>query len=185
MSPRVLGRRGFSRAASSLSRLLGRRVRVTRTEIEGLPSRVLRAVADEAQTRAMVALRIRIHDPGAGWILIVFPAVTVYNLLHVLTGAPPGPRPLTEGERSAVQEVGNILASSFLSELGDLVGQRLLPTVPEICLDDIPHAIREVLASLDTLGPETLVMRAGFGDRARNIEGQVIVIPDTKILQSQ
>lgn len=132
----------------------------------------------------MAGLRIRIQGAGAGWILILFPMTAVYHFLHVLMGTPPAPRTLTEMERSAVQEVGNILASSFLSELGDLVDRRFFPSPPEIRLEDIPQMVREVLASVQTFGAEVLALQGSLEDRERHVEGRVVVLSEVSALEA-
>jgi chemotaxis protein CheC len=131
----------------------------------------------------MAGLRIRIHGEGGGWILILLPLPTVYRLLQVLMGTSAEPRALTETERSAVQEVGNIVASSFLSELGDLLGRRFVPSTPEIHLDNIPRLVGDVLASVHALGSEVLVVYALLEEPGRHIEGRVFVVPEVSALE--
>ena len=98
-------------------------------------------------------------------------------------GTPAEPRVLTETERSALQEVGNIVASSFLSELGDVLGRRLVPTAPEIQLDDIPRLVRDVIAGARAFGSDVLVVQGLLEDPERHIEGRVFVVPDLTTLE--
>ena len=179
---RSLSERGLSRAADSLGRLLGYPVRLAVQEVRRLPSSTLLALAGDAGAGPAAGLRIRIRGEGAGWILILLPLPTVYRLLQALTGAPAQPRELTETERSAVQEVGNIVASSFLSEWGDLLGRRFVPSVPDVHLDNIPRLVRDVLASVHALGSEALVVYALLEEPARRIEGRVFIVPEVGAL---
>lgn len=180
---RGLSERGLSRAAESLGRMLGHPVRFARQEIRSLRSSPLPALAEAVDGGSMVALRIEIHGEGSGWILILLPLPTVFRLLQALMGVPAEPRDLTGTERSAIQEVGNIVASSFLSELGDRLGRRFLPSAPEIHLDNIPRLVRGVLASVRYLGSEVLVVHALLEDRERHIQGRVFVVPAVSALE--
>jgi len=180
---RTLSERGLSRAAESLGRMLGHPVRLALQEVRRLPSSALLALAGDAAAGSMAGLQIRIHGEGGGWILILLPLPTVFRLLQALMGAPAEPRELTATERSAVQEVGNIVASSFLNELGDLLGRRFVPSVPEIHLDNIPRLVRDVLASVHALGLEVLVVYALLEEPARGIEGRVFVVPEVSALE--
>lgn len=180
---RGLSERGLSRAAESLGRMLGHPVRFAGQEIRSLRSSALPALADAVDGGSMAALRIEIHGEGSGWILILLPLPTVYRFLQALMGIPAEPRDLAETERSAIQEVGNIVASSFLSELGDLLGRRFLPSVPEIHLDNVPGLVRGVLASVRDLGLEVLVVHALLEDRERHIQGRVFVVPAVSALE--
>jgi chemotaxis protein CheC len=108
---------------------------------------------------------------------------TIYRLLQLLMGTPANPRDLTEIERSAVREVGNLLASSFLSELGDLVGRRLMPSPPELHFEQVPRVVREVLASLHALAAEVVVIQARLEDAGGDIQGRFFVVPEVGVLE--
>ena len=174
---RDLSERGLSRAAESLARLLGYPVRFASLEIQRSRSSALPDLADAA-AGSLAALRIAIHGQGSGWILILLPLPTVYRFLQVLMGTPAEPRDLTATERSAIQEVGNIVASSFLSELGDRVGQRFLPSAPECYLTGVPEAVRDVLASVHRLGSDVLVVQAALEDGEGRVQGRIFIMPD-------
>jgi len=172
---RELSERGLSRAAESLARLLGYPVRFSGPQIQRSRSST---VSDLAAAGSLAALRIAIHGQGSGWILILLPLPTVYRFLQVLMGTPAEPRELTATERSAIQEVGNIVASSFLSELGDRVGRRFLPSAPECYLSGVPEAVRDALASVHRLGSDVLVVQAALEDGEGRIQGRIFIMPD-------
>ena len=98
-------------------------------------------------------------------------------------GTPANPRNLTEMERSAVWEAGNLLASSVLSELGDVVGWRLMPSPPEIPFEGIPRVARETLASLVPSAPRPAVIQARLEDPKEGIRGRFFVMPGVGILE--
>jgi chemotaxis protein CheC len=174
---RELSERGLSRAAESLARLLGYPVRFTGPQIHPGRSSTVSDLADAA-AGSLAALRIEIRGQGSGWILVLLPLPTVYRFLQVLMGTPAEPRDLTATERSAIQEVGNIVASSFLSELGDRVGRRFLPSAPECYLTGVPEAVRDMLATVQHLGPDALVVRAALEDGEGRIQGRIFIMPD-------
>jgi chemotaxis protein CheC len=89
---------------------------------------------------------------------------------------------LSEAERSAVQEVGNILASSFLSGLADLLGKRLLPTPPELYVEDLPGLMQQVMADFEGKGSEVLMVEALFEDPGQRFEGRFYVLPEAASL---
>ena len=174
---RGLSERGLSRAAESLACLLGYPVRFAGPEIQIVHSGALPDLADAA-AGSLAALRIAIHGQGSGWILILLPAPTIYRFLQALMGTPAGPRDLTATERSAIQEVGNIVASSFLSELGDRLGRRFLPSAPECYLTGVPEAVRGVLASVRDLGSDVWVVQSVLEDGEGHIQGRILIVPD-------
>ena len=180
---RGLSDRSLSRAERSLGLMLGHSVRFAVREVHGVSSSALPSLAEDAERDRLAGLRFRILGQGSGWILLLFPLPTIYRLLQLLMGTPANPRDLTEMERSAVREVGNLLASSFLSELGDLVGRRLMPSAPEIHFEQIPRVVREMLASLHALGAEVLVIQARLEDPEGDIHGRFFVMPEVGTLE--
>lgn len=172
---RGLSERGLSRAAESLGRMLGLRVRFAGHVIQHLRSSAVPDLA--AAAGSLVLLRIEIHGEGCGWILILLPLPTVYRLLQILMGVPTEPRNLTETERSAIQEVGNVVASSFLSELGDQLDRRFLPSAPEIYLENVPQVVRGTLACVNDLGSDVMVVQAVLESGEGYIQGQIFIMP--------
>jgi chemotaxis protein CheC len=179
----ALSDRSMRRAGESLTSLLGYPVRLEVSGIRALPIRALPNLAAVDDTGLTAGLRFQITGEGGGHMVILLPLPTIFRMLRALLGTPEEPRPLSEQERSAVQEVGNILVSSFLSGLGDLVGKRLIPTPPQIAFDYIPRLMQQVVSELDSVGPEILVVQAVFQDPERHIEGRFVILSEVASLE--
>jgi chemotaxis protein CheC len=110
--------------------------------------------------------------------MILFPMPTIRRMLEALLGRGVAAEDFTEMERSAIREIGNVLASSFLSELGDLTRRRFLPSPPRILLDDLPRVMVETVTSLAQLGPRVAVVQGLFEDPVQQIQGQFFILPD-------
>jgi chemotaxis protein CheC len=178
-----LSARSMLRAGESLTNLLGYPVRLEVSGIRALPVGALSKLAAADDTGLTAGLRFQITGEGGGHMVLLFPLPTIFRMLRALLGTPEEPRPLTEQERSAVQEVGNILVSSFLSGLGDLVGKRLMPTPPEIAFDYIPRLMQQVVAELRSKGPDILVVQALFRDPERQFEGRFVILSEIAALE--
>lgn len=175
--------RSLSRAERSLGTMLGHSVRFAVRGVHAVSSSALPSLAEDAERDRLAVLRFRILGQGSGWILLLFSRPTIHRLLQLLMGTPANPRDFTEMERSAVREVGNLLASSFLSELGDLVGRRLMPSPPELHFEQVPRVVREVLASLHALAAEVVVIQARLEDAEGDIHGRFFVVPEVGVLE--
>jgi len=175
---RVLSDHSLRRASESLTSLLGPPVRLTASSVTFVPIGVLATLAATADGDPMVALRIQITGEASGQMIILFPRHTVFHLLGVLLGEREERGSLSDEERSAIQEVGNILASTFLTRLGDLLQRRLIPTPPQIHLDDAPGLMQQVVAELEGEGSEVLMVQATFEDPEERIEGRFFVLPE-------
>ena len=175
--------RSLSRAERSLGTMLGHSVRFAVRGVHAVSSSALPSLAEDAERDRLAVLRFRILGQGSGWILLLFSRPTIYRLLQLLMGTPANPRDFAEMERSAVREVGNLLASSFLSELGDLVGRRLMPSPPELHFEQVRRVVREVLASLHALADEVVVIQARLEDAEGDIQGLFFVVPEVGVLE--
>lgn len=175
---RALGEHGLTRAAESLSRMLGFHLRFVGTVVCAPLSSALPAVADAVERPPAAMVRVRIGGDGRGWALILLPQSALERVLQGLLGNPGEPHEFAEVGRSAVQEFGNVLVSTFLSDLGDRLGRRFLPSPPELHLDDVRPPVRDVLAWTRGLASEAGVVQARLEALERRIEGQVFFVLD-------
>jgi chemotaxis protein CheY-P-specific phosphatase CheC len=73
-----------------------------------------------------------------------------------------------------------MLASSFLSELGGLMGRRILHSPPRCQFEDTAQLIRDLCGRLRQAGAAVVMMHARFEDPADHIEGQFFLFPETE-----
>jgi chemotaxis protein CheC len=78
----------------------------------------------------------------------------------------------SEQSESALREVGNILASHALSAVADLIGVRVLPSLPTLALE----AAGSVLASLRVRFDEPAI-ESQLVDRSGDLRGLLVWIP--------
>jgi chemotaxis protein CheC len=175
---RFLGERGMRRASESLTGMLGYTIRLRVTGVTSMAASDLPSLADGALGEPAVALLVQIIGQGSGQILLLLPVPTVSRVLGVLVGRRVEPRAFTDLERSALQETGNVLASSFLSELGDLTERRLMHSVPRLVVEEVPRAIGELVRAVRAADPSALVVQGRLEDPAGQLRGQVFVVPE-------
>jgi chemotaxis protein CheC len=180
---RDLSERSMRRAEESLRSLLGQPLRLTLSAVHTLPTSALSVLAEDAECASLVGLQSQITGQGNGRVVMLFPAPTIRRFILALVGSSTDARPLTEMEQSAILEVGNILASSFLSGLGDLLGRRLLHSVPEIYLENIPQLIRDVHALFQAFGSKALVVHGVLMDTEKRVQGRFFVLLEVATLE--
>jgi chemotaxis protein CheC len=181
---RVLSEHSLGRAAQSMTALLGHPVRLEVSGITPVPLGALPRLLAAADSGVLAGLRFQIVGEAEGQIVLLFPLRTIFRMLRMLLGTHEGPRSLSPQEQSAVQEVGNILVSAFLSGLGDLLGKRLLPSPPEIHLDDLTGLMRRVTEDVKGREADVLVVQALFEDPEQRIEGQFFMLPEMASLEA-
>jgi chemotaxis protein CheC len=127
---------GAGHAATALSQLTSRRIGLDTPEIrvarlEEVPELLGRA--DEL----VATVVMQVLGDLAGRTIQVFPGPTASRLASILLNRPEVPFPdgFGEMEKSAIKEVGNILASAYLTALSDLLGMMLLTSIPALAMD--------------------------------------------------
>ena len=80
-------------------------------------------------------------------------------------------------ERSALQEVGNIITGSYLNALASLTNMCIYPTVPDLNIDMAAALLSVPAIQYGALGDKILLIQTQFsGDKA--IDGYFILIPN-------
>lgn len=93
----------------------------------------------------------------------------------------------SEMELSAMKEIGNIIAGSYLSALSTMTNLVITPSVPYIAVDMAAAILSVPAIQFGQFGDNALLIETEFGDDVM-MEGYFILLPDEdsydKILQS-
>lgn len=169
---------GAGHAATALSQMTNRRVMINVPSL-GVHARTdVRSLLPDP-TEQVVVVDVHMLGELTGKTLLVLRYASARRLASILTQRPErSEADLSAMERSAVQEVGNILASAYLNALSEIVGGVLLPTPPVVEVG--PGG--EVVHVAATRGPGSdpvLTINTRFdieGNAA--VEGTFLVLPD-------
>ena len=155
---------GAGHAAGALARLLGCPIRMSVPRVHR--SRSSRGVAPGAGTSGIF---FEVEGGIGGVFAVMFSPGERDALLAELLGEA---RPESEQSESALREVGNILASHALSAVADLVGARVLPSLPTLALE----AAGTVLASFQARFDEPAI-ESQLVDPRGHLRGLLVWIP--------
>ncbi len=171
---------GMGHAATALSQLIGETVlirvpQVTVTEVSQVPD-----ILGGAE-RVVVGITLKVLGDARGAILLIFPKESAEELIHRLLRRGPTGEGFDEMEVSTLKEVGNILASAYLSALGSLLHTTLIPSVPLIAFDMAGAIVDHLLIELSEAGDLALMLEAAFHDRRGSdavVRGHFFLLPD-------
>jgi chemotaxis protein CheC len=124
---------GAGHAATALSHMTGRHIRMSIPLVVGLPTDQLPASVAEGDGGRIVAVRTHIRGDLAGDTVLTLSAANARRLCDALLfrTTPDGDQ-FDDLERSTIMETGNILAGAYLNALAALLHLVLLPSVPEL-----------------------------------------------------
>jgi chemotaxis protein CheC len=140
---RELATAGLGHAATALGSLIGKRVDLDAPSAAVVARPQLADRGGDPQ-RPVVAITLDFTGGESGRILLLLSPAAARALSELLLGG------RTEGEldeaaRSALSEVGNIVASACLNAIGQASGLRLLPSVPRLVQDRAGEALQRVV----------------------------------------
>ena len=79
---------------------------------------------------------------------------------------------------SALQEVGNILASAYLSSLSDLINKKILLSAPSICIDMAGAILSVPAIEFSKVADQVLLIESVFKTAVMDISGYFILVPE-------
>ena len=177
---------GAGSAATSLSQMLGgERVSV---EVPSVETVATSKVGDRlGEARVVCAVGFGISGGLQAHLLMVLDQYSAHRLAAVLLGRPVPDSDeggaLDPAERSALDETGNIVASSFVSSLGKMTNRRIMPSVPYSGVDKAGPALDSILQRAGAeKSDEAIVCRTDFATRGTRTAGHLLLLPDHRSL---
>ena len=183
---REVGNIGAGNAATALSKVVGKRVKMEVPLVKILP---LKDVPDWLGGPEKEVLGVYLTMSGAanGHILFVMTIEDALKIMNILLGdlTPSREQVLDMDEiaRSAMEEIGIILSSSYLSALADFTGLRLNHSVPALAIDMAGAIVDVILIEISKRGDYALLIETEFVEEENKIKGYFMLIPDTGSLE--
>lgn len=147
------------------------------------------AICPEEET--IVGIFLEVQNDISGSMMFLMHLDSAHYLVDRLMGGMGGFESTGEGfsemELSALKEIGNIIAGSYLSALSTMTNLMITPSVPYIAVDMAAAILSVPAIQFGQFGDNALLIETEFGDDVM-IEGYFILLPDEdsydKILQS-
>lgn len=179
-----VGNIGAGHAATALSTMLDKPVDMRVPSVKIVPfGDISDSVGGAEQTVIAVFLRVEGDSPGN--LFFLFTEGSARMLMNSLLNCESEEEDsYTEMELSVLQEIGNILAGSYLSSLAELTGLRLTPSVPSLAIDMAGAILSYGVLQYGEMGEHALFIDTAFLDGNEAIEGNFFFIPDPQAFDS-
>ena len=103
---------------------------------------------------------------------------SAHYLVNRLMGRDPDYKEdFTEMDLSAIKEIGNIIAGSYLSALSSMTNLTISPTIPYVAIDMAAAILSVPACMFGQYGDNALLIETQFGDEVM-IEGYFILLPE-------
>ena len=122
----------------------------------------------------IVMLQFKIMGDMQGSIVISFTEDQARLISNILLGTDDLVLELNADKESALKEVGNILASAYLTALSRLVGFTLMPSIPQIAHDMTGIVVQPLIVELNQTTDYALVTDTKFLFEKEEVAGKCI-----------
>lgn len=174
---RELGNIGAGNATTALSVMLNRKMdmkvpNVVLTDFDNL-SRIV-----GGEEALVSALYLFLEGDVQGSMMFMLDDASAHCLVNGLMCRPLEDRtPFGEMDLSALQEIGNIIAGSYLSALSSLTNLTITASVPYLSIDMAAAILSIPAIEFGKIGDKALLIETQFGDDL-DINGYFLLIPE-------
>ena len=176
-----IGNIGTAHAVASLAKMIGKTVKMSVPVVEMVDFADIANFVGGEET--MVAgILINISGDINGMVMFIVKLDVAQELVGFLMGRPveaAADSTFSEIELSALQEIGNILGSSYLGALTGLIKKKIKPSTPALAID-MANAVLSVPAiAFGKISDKALLIESIFGTSSgENISGYFLLVPD-------
>lgn len=184
-----IGNIGAAHAATSLSQMLQKKIDMTVPEVRLVPFDQL-SDALGGEEVVVAAVMLRLEGDVQGSMFFMLPLEEADELIGALIQkeqADLSKKPMDTMEASALSEVGNILAGSYLTSLSDFTKLNLQPSPPAVACDMNMAVLSYGLVQLAQFGDMAIVIdtRIHHADSsAGTVNGYFFLLPDPASLET-
>ncbi|OWA33783.1 CheY-P-specific phosphatase CheC [Saccharibacillus sp. O16] len=173
-----VGNIGAGHAATALSQLLNKPIDMAVPKVQILPFEDIAEKVGGAE-KIVLTVFFRVEGDAPGNLFYIMAPEAGKSLLNRLgVFQPTEGLDLTEMEQSALGEIGNILAGSYLSSLADFTNLAMSPTVPALAVDMAGAILSYGMIQFGEMGDAALLIDTTFVQGNDEVEGQFFLIPD-------
>lgn len=167
--------RAAVKASDALSKLIDRQVEV---EIHRAEVKEVRNLSPFIGPEEMVAgIYLPVTGDINGAALLIFPKETAFVLSDLLVKREPGTtHKLTELDKSALKEVGNVVSGNFLTVLANVLQIKVVEHIPDFSFDMFGAITSQIIANFAQKVREALVVEIEFSFKPETLKGYFLLL---------
>ena len=172
-----IGNIGAGNATTAIANMLGLRIDMSVPEVAFLPVEELGS-AIGAEDEIIVGIMLGVEADIDGSMMFLMDMPSAHHIVNKLMMRPDDySEPFDEMDLSAIKEIGNIIAGSYLSALSGLTNLTIVPSVPFVAVDMAAAILSVPAVQFGIFGDNALMINTEFSDEL-GIKGHFILMPE-------
>ena len=172
-----IGNIGAGNATTAIANMLGLRIDMSVPEVAFLPVEELGS-AIGAEDEIIVGIMLGVEQDIDGSMMFLMDMASAHHIVNKLMMRDDSySEPFDEMDLSAIKEIGNIIAGSYLSALSGLTNLTIVPSVPFVAVDMAAAILSVPAVQFGIFGDNALMINTEFSDDL-GIKGHFILMPE-------
>ena len=182
-----IGNIGAGNATTALAQLINTKIDMSVPQVSLVPfNRIADTIGSEETV--LVGILLGLECDISGMMMFLLQEKSAHNLVNILMGNPEEKEgKFDEMEMSALSEIGNIIAGSYLSALAGLTNMTIVASVPSLSVDMAGALLSVPAIEYGKIGDKVLLIQTQFGEDDL-VNGFFVMVPELesydKILSS-
>lgn len=179
---RELGNIGAGNAATSLAAITSKKIEMMVPNVKILEFKDVSEILG-GEENLIVGIYFELSGDILGNIMFALDIQSSINLAAILFNRDKKKKELDEMDMSALAEVGNILASSYVNALSEITRLKIAISVPSVCVDMAAAILSVPAIQFGYVSDHALFIENIFEEGNKNVEGNFFFLPDLKSFQ--
>lgn len=177
---REIGNIGAGNAATALAKMLNKKVDMDVPRVKIMEFKDVSETLGSAES-IVAGILLKVAGDLTGNIMFILQLKDAAMLVDMLMGRQSDEfHEFSELEVSALKEIGNILAGSYLSALSTLTNLKILPSVPDLAIDMAGAILSVPAIEFGKVGDTVLYIETEFSDGEEKVVGDFFLVPDVE-----
>ena len=175
-----IGTIGAGNAATSLSKMLNRRIDMKVPEVKIAEFKDVEDLVGGAET-PVVGIYLEFKGDISGTILLVLDVISARRITALLLGNADSNAlsdDFSEIEVSALEEIGNILTAAYLGAISSFIGLIVKPSVPYFACDMLGAILSVPMIQFGQTSDRAMFIETDLINGTERLRSHFIVVPD-------
>ncbi|MEA4919779.1 MAG: chemotaxis protein CheC [Clostridiaceae bacterium] len=178
-----IGNIGAGNAATSLASILADKVSMTVPELQIIDVNNMATILGGPENE-LAGILVNMTNDVQGMLLFLLDKEFICKLINVLLEKDiDGFENITELDMSAIMEIGNIMAGSYITAISMLTNLDIGLSTPQLAIDMVGAILSYPAASFGMMGEKLLFIEENFLSGEESIKSHLLIMPDPKSLQ--
>lgn len=174
---REIGNIGAGNAATALSKMISKKIDMDVPKVNILEFRNVAELVGGPEVE-VIGIYFKVTGDITGSIMFLLDKKSAKLLTNLLMSRTDEDESMDEMEFSALQEVGNILAGSYLSSMATLTGLNLTVSVPSLAMDMAGAILSVPVILFGQVGDKVMLIETDFIEGINHVKGNFFLVPD-------